>query len=86
VEISLRKFNETDEDDLMMLMINDITSVRNLEKSKQLQRMKTIYFCSVAHDLKTPINSIIATNSHLKEKFRKDQEVSRLFKINLSSC
>jgi signal transduction histidine kinase len=42
-------------------MLSDISKIRKYEKQKQIDRIKTIYFASVAHDLRTPINSIMGT-------------------------
>mmetsp|Transcript_16146 Transcript_16146/g.11656 ORF Transcript_16146/g.11656 Transcript_16146/m.11656 type:complete len:135 (-) Transcript_16146:817-1221(-) len=67
IEISFQMCSK--EDDLIMMMINDLTTVKNLEKSRQLEKMKTVYFCSVAHDLRTPINSIQATNDYMLTRF-----------------
>jgi signal transduction histidine kinase len=45
-----------------LFIITDITALRSFEKRSQVTKMKTIYFASIAHDLKTPINSIMGTN------------------------
>jgi K+-sensing histidine kinase KdpD len=55
-------FEDTSNNQLALIIIKDITKARKYEKQKQIDKMKTIYFCSVAHDLRTPINSIMGTN------------------------
>ena len=39
-----------------MVIISDITAIKQYQKTKQSEKMKTMYFSSIAHDLKTPIN------------------------------
>mmetsp|Transcript_30372 Transcript_30372/g.22545 ORF Transcript_30372/g.22545 Transcript_30372/m.22545 type:complete len:110 (+) Transcript_30372:739-1068(+) len=75
-----------EDEDVLMVMVTDVTSVRSLHKEKQLQRMKTIYFCSVAHDLKTPLNSINATNDFLLSKLGSDRQLRKLLQVTKSSC
>lgn len=47
---------------MAMIIITDITKLKKYEKQKQIDKVKTVYFASVAHDLRTPINSIMGTN------------------------
>lgn len=42
--------------------IMDISDLKKYEKEKQVNKFKTIYFASMAHDLRTPINSIMGIN------------------------
>jgi len=86
VEISFQMMKEKEGVTQIMLMVQDVTSMKNLQKERTLQRMKTVYFCSVAHDLKTPINSIMASNEHMISKYQKEQQTSRLLKITKTSC
>mmetsp|Transcript_14255 Transcript_14255/g.10310 ORF Transcript_14255/g.10310 Transcript_14255/m.10310 type:complete len:112 (-) Transcript_14255:481-816(-) len=48
--------------------------------------MKALYYCSVTHDLKTPINSIVATSTRLKEMVKGNELAEKLLDINLTSC
>lgn len=41
-----------------LVIIQDVSMVKQFEKNKQMNRFKTIYFTSMAHDLRTPINQV----------------------------
>jgi signal transduction histidine kinase len=46
-------------------MIKDISEIREREQAILSKKMQTLYFASVAHDLRTPLNSVLAFNSTL---------------------
>lgn len=46
-------------------MIKDTTAIREREKTILSNKMQTLYFASIAHDLRTPLNSVLAFNSAL---------------------
>lgn len=60
--MSVNIYKDTKDMDLALITISDITKMKKYEKQKQIERIKTIYFASIAHDLRTPINSIMGTN------------------------
>lgn len=39
-------------------MLQDLHKVREEEKSVVQTRMQTLYFASIAHDLRTPLNAM----------------------------
>jgi K+-sensing histidine kinase KdpD len=41
---------------MALVIISDITPLKKIEKNIQREKMKTLFFASIAHDLKTPIN------------------------------
>lgn len=44
------------------ILIQDITPMQELERARAEKQFSTVYFASVAHDLRTPINTVIAIN------------------------
>eukprot|EP00347_Sterkiella_histriomuscorum_P019575 403341108 len=60
----------------LMILINDISNIKQLEKtSKQIRSM---FFSSIAHELRTPLNSIIPISQELLKNNYQDPG-SRLF-------
>eukprot|EP00347_Sterkiella_histriomuscorum_P023280 403335252 len=53
----------------MLVMIKDNTIVRQREKAIVENQVQTVFFASVAHDLRTPLNSLLASNLNLLSKF-----------------
>jgi len=49
-------------EDTLVILLNDISEIRKRERLQAQEEMQAIFFASVAHDLKTPINSIYGTN------------------------
>ena len=60
VSIQLKEFKyqgkETDE---VLILMNDVSEIRKYEKLTQKKRFEVIYFASVAHDLRTPVNTCL---------------------------
>lgn len=48
-----------------LVLINDNTAIRLREKVMLQNDMQTIFFASVAHDLRTPLNSLLASHRTL---------------------
>jgi len=46
---------------LVQSVIRNITDKKLLEKTLELDRLKTIFFSNISHELKTPINGILST-------------------------
>lgn len=74
IEMEVKLISYKNQPESALILITDITKVKEFEKRKQTDRFKTIYFASVAHDLRTPINAIMCINitllSVLNETFR----------------
>jgi len=51
-----------------LVLMNDVSDIRKYEKLKQKKRFEVIYFASVAHDLRTPVNTCLQVNQQLKTK------------------
>jgi len=49
-------------DDNLVVLVNDISEIRRREQYEAQEKMQTVFFASVAHDLKTPVNSIYGAN------------------------
>ena len=48
-----------DENPSVFVFISDVTKINAKTKKKWIDRLKTIYFGSIAHDLKSPVNAIL---------------------------
>lgn len=54
------------EQEYAIITLSDITSVKKHEKEKQRILFQEIYFHSMAHDVRTPLTSIMVANENLK--------------------
>jgi len=50
-----------------LIIIKDITHIREKEMTKWQQKMQTVLLSSITHDLKTPLNSAIVFNKQLSK-------------------
>jgi len=56
IKINIQNNEET------IIFMRDITAIIEKEKNKTHDQMQSILLSSISHDLKTPINSILASN------------------------
>ena len=49
----------------VLVMVKDNSVIRQREKAFAENRIQSIFFASVAHDLRTPLNSMLASNTIL---------------------
>lgn len=68
----------------VLLIFQDVTKLKKFQKQKQSQLYKTVYFASIAHDLRTPLGTVMAINNQLQEIV--GQEHIQWIKISNSSC
>ncbi|CDW77788.1 multi-sensor hybrid histidine kinase [Stylonychia lemnae] len=50
----------------VLVLLQDLNKVREEEKSVVQNRMQTLYFASIAHDLRTPLNAMMSATQTLK--------------------
>jgi signal transduction histidine kinase/CheY-like chemotaxis protein len=66
-------FRKTLDNDLIDLLINDITEIKQAEKLSNESQIKQKILAKIAHEFKTPLNSIISlissTEKSIQEKF-----------------
>ena len=62
-----------------------MTKIYKYEKNRQTERTKTLFFASIAHDLKTPINCIMGTNHNMSAMYE-DEQTKALLNMSYSSC
>lgn len=86
VDIQVSIYSEKNNDDLALVIISDITKMKKYEKQKQIDKLKTVYFASIAHDLRTPINSIMGTNQVLANRLDQDSRAQQMLSVSNSSC
>ena len=67
-------------------MIKDTTAIRGREKSVLSNKMQTLYFASIAHDLRTPLNSVLAFNSALLKMLQSNSTAQKTLKLQRNSC
>ena len=66
VSIQVKRFVKlgkvTDE---ALVLIQNITKIRKFEKYQARKKFEVIYFGSVAHDLRTPVNTCLQVNQQV---------------------
>ena len=67
-----------------MVILSDISERVDLKASQVSEKMKTIMFCSISHELRSPLNHITGVHSLLKAKLATEEQKS-LMKIADSS-
>ncbi len=45
-----------------------------------------MYLRSIAHDLRTPLNTIVSMNEHVTNYYKKDLMIQSAMKLSMSSC
>lgn len=68
-----------------ILIINDYGKLRSLDKAALEKQMMTLYFSSVAHDLRTPLNAMMASNERLKAEHRNNRRMDEVLLIQETS-
>eukprot|EP00347_Sterkiella_histriomuscorum_P005547 403356194 len=71
------------EDNQMIVIVNDITRIKELEQYNQ--KVRALFFSSVAHELRTPLNSIIPMSENLKT-FVKSKAGLEILQIIINSA
>ena len=69
-----------------LITVSDITKVKLFEKAKQGDRYKNMYFQSMAHDLRTPLVTVIGANENLLSSYPDDPMLVNILKLSNSSC
>ena len=72
-------------DNLAIITFNDLTKVKRYEKEKLSMRYQEIYLRNMAHDVRTPLNAVRATNENLKMEIT-DPECLKMIELSDSSC
>ncbi|CDW82762.1 multi-sensor hybrid histidine kinase [Stylonychia lemnae] len=73
VEIQVQNFNKCSQ---KLVMIRDITVFKQKEQAQAEKQVQTVLFASVAHDIRTPLNSLLASNTSLISSFY-DQPINQ---------
>ena len=68
----------------VMLILSDISDRIDLKASKISEKMKTVMFCSISHELRSPLNHISGMHTLLKSKLETEEQ-KNLMKIADSS-
>lgn len=84
ITITSQLVNCGDQQQKFMTIICDITSIKSYEYQKQLSEFKTIYFAQIAHDLRTPLHTVLTVNANLSKSV--GQSCKKLLEISNSSC
>jgi K+-sensing histidine kinase KdpD len=69
-----------------LITVSDITKVKLFEKAKQGDRYKNMYFQSMAHDLRTPLVTVISANENILLTYPDDTILVNIMKLSNSSC
>ena len=73
------------------MLLQDLQRIRQEEKFNAQKKMQTVYFASVAHDFRTPLNAMLSATQSLKVSNLPEQfneivtmlEISTRFLLNL---
>ena len=69
-----------------LISVADVTNVQKFEKQRVTGKFKTMYLQSIAHDLKTPLNTIISLNEHVMNYYKGDLMIQSTMKLSMSNC
>ena len=58
----------------VMLILSDISDRIDLKTSKISEKMKTVMFCSISHELRSPLNHISGMHTLLKSKLETEEQ------------
>ena len=88
IEISWRKNIYNNKEEVLDVMLNDITSLKEIQFSKADIKYRKIYLAKIAHEFKTPINLMICSIKDLINKFPliKDETQEKLIKFILGQA
>ena len=67
-------------------MISDVTKVKKFEMEKVVDKFKAMYLQIIAHDLRTPLITIISMCEHIKLFYTHDDMVQSTMKFSVSQC
>lgn len=81
ITIDVKIIKDINGNDISLILVNDITQIKDLMKQGLKDKMSFLYFTSVAHDLKTPVNSLMGVNQNLQIRFKANTEILRLLDI-----
>jgi signal transduction histidine kinase len=77
VQVHITKLqNETDGNTKVVVFVNDITQLKQLQMMSY--KVRSMFFASVAHEFRTPLNSIIPIARLLQSAIVKDQLYTNL--------
>eukprot|EP00347_Sterkiella_histriomuscorum_P009478 403341058 len=71
---------------LTVFIFIDFTNIRNKIKETIAKDYRTLYYTSVAHDIKTPINGIMGTNQALLKSASNDRDMRKLLMTQSHCC
>jgi len=80
-EVSWRKSIFNQKELMIDIILNDITSVRDSQFLKADIKYRKIYLAKIAHEFKTPLNSLIYSVKQLIPKFNLDDQVENDIKF-----
>ena len=62
------------DDNTVMVVLSDVSERIDLQASKVSEKIKTIMFCSISHELRSPLNHISGVHSLLKAKLVTEEQ------------
>ena len=72
-------------DELAIVTFSDLTRIKKYEKERLQTRFQAMYFRNMAHDVRTPLSAVRATNENLKMELQ-DPECLKMIELSESSC
>ena len=75
IEFNWRKSNYFENEKIIHFMLNDLSTLREIQFTKAENKYKKIYLAKIAHEFKTPINSMIYSLTNLFEKYPQLEDI-----------
>jgi|APCry1669190288_1035285.scaffolds.fasta_scaffold81367_1 signal transduction histidine kinase len=58
-----------------LISVSDVTNLQKFEKQRVAVKFKTMYLSTIAHDLRTPLNTIMSMNEHVMNFYKGDKMI-----------
>ncbi len=69
----------------IFVILKDFSVIREREKAMIQNKIQTVFFASVAHDLRTPLNSLLASNTSLQMILKNEFEIQTSLNLQRGS-
>lgn len=71
---------------LALITVSDITYISKFEKNRMADRFINLFFQSIVHDIRTPLNTVMMMNENLLMFYENEKMIQSSMKLSLFSC
>lgn len=71
---------------LALITVSDITYISKFEKNRMADRFINLFFQSIVHDIRTPLNTVMMMNENLLMFYENETMIQSSMKLSLFSC